>query len=110
MAKNLEALAKEIYDEAIADNEPVTKEEALEMARMELDSKQIKRYEQSSEKKKPRKKERKIDTEKYNILSKMQVLLNEMGAEDAQMKNEVEISFNFNGSSYTLKLTKHRPK
>ena len=53
--KTIEQLAQEIYKEMFADGEEVTHEEALEMARMELGAKEIKRYEQSTVQKKPRK-------------------------------------------------------
>ena len=43
----LETLANEIMDECEKANEPVTLEEALNMARMELNEKQNRRYEKS---------------------------------------------------------------
>ena len=65
MAKTLEQLAQEIYDECLADGDDVTKEEAFEMAEMEIKAKGIKNYVQSSvEKKKRKPKERKVDEEK----------------------------------------------
>lgn len=48
-----EKLVFEIIQDAKKDGEPVTREEAEEMAKMELGAKQIKRYEQAE---KPRKK------------------------------------------------------
>ena len=49
----LEKLAEQIFKEFERDGEPVTKEESLEMARMELGAKEIKNYAQAE---KPRKK------------------------------------------------------
>ena len=42
--KNLEKLAKQIYDECLADKEPVTMEEATEMAKAEIGADSIKNY------------------------------------------------------------------
>lgn len=58
---------------------------------------------------KPRKKAervRKVDEEKKVILNKL------MSVIDAEkiIKNEAEFSFNLNGTDYTVKLVKHRPK
>lgn len=60
---NFEKLVNEIMTEAKKDGEPVTREEAEEMARMELGAKQIKRYEQAE---KPRKKREKPKTVKVS--------------------------------------------
>ena len=112
MAKTLSQLADEIFKEAQADGEEVTKEEALEMARMELGAKEIKRYEHSekAEKKVRKPRERKIDEEKRAILIEVGYALEKMGVEVTAIKTETEIKFGFNGNDYTLKLTKHRPK
>lgn len=109
--KTVEQLAKEIYKEMLADGEEVTEAEALEMARMELGAKDIKNYVQSDVTKKPKKpKERKVDEEKGYLLGEVRKLLNSLGATDSKQKTETEINFNFNNTSYTIKLTKHRPK
>ena len=109
--KNLQQLADEIYKEALSDGEPVTKEEALKMAQMEWGAKDIKNYVQSDVTKKPKKpKERKVDEEKGYLLGEVRKLLDSLGATDSQQKTETEINFNFNNTSYTIKLTKHRPK
>lgn len=65
---------------------------------------------QSYEAKKKRKpKERKVDEEKGYILKTVSEVIEGMGAEKLSLKTETELSFLFNGNSYTLKLTKHRP-
>ena len=105
-----EKLVKEIMAECEADGEPVTIEEATEMAKMEMGEKEIKRYEKADKPKKERKpKERKVDEEKGRILTDIRVLLEGLGADVEAVKTETEIKFGFNGNSYTLKLTKHRP-
>lgn len=105
-----EKLVNSIMKECEADGEPVTREEAEEMARMEMGEKEIKRYEQAEKPKKERKpKERKVDAEKGFILVQVAELLNELGADISAIKTETEIKFGYGDNSYTLKLTKHRP-
>ena len=107
---DFEALVKSIMKEAEADGEPVTREEAEEMARMEIGAKEIKRYETSDEPKKERKpKERKVDKEKKEILGCIRALIEGLGAVNVSTKTETEVNFEMNGSAYSLKLTKHRP-
>ena len=110
IAKTLEQLAKEIYNEALEDGEPVTEDEALEMAKMELGSKENIRYEKSDKPRKATTKERKVDENKKLLLNCCRVLLEGMKAEIVNVKTETEINFNFDDSEYSLKLIKHRPK
>lgn len=56
---------------------------------------------------KPR--DRKVDETKGNLLAGCRVYLEGKGATITAVKTETEISFDFEGASYTLKLTKHRP-
>lgn len=78
-----------------------------EMAEMEKKAKQNRRhYEKSDALKKPR--ERKVDTEKKNILSCCKVLIEGLGGIVSKVNNEADFSFTFNGNLYTLKLIKHR--
>ena len=58
---------------------------------------------------KPRKKAervRKVDEEKKVILEKLMSVIDV----EKTVKNEAEFSFNLNGTDYTVKLVKHRPK
>ena len=107
-------LVLDIMREAEEDGEPITKEEAEEMAKMEMGAKEIKRYEQTDVKKERKPRERKVDEEKGYILKNIKVLiegmlLNKGETANVSMKNETELSFNLNGNAYTIKLTKHRP-
>ena len=112
---NKEKLIATIMREAEADGEPVTREEAEEMAEMELKAnKDCKRYEQSEVPKKKVERVRKVDTEKKTILEAVQNLVWNMQmasgeTASATLKNEAEMSFTLYGNSYTLKLIKHRP-
>jgi hypothetical protein len=106
----LEKLTAKIMKECEADGEPVTREEAEEMAKMELKASENRHYEQSEKPRKTVKKERKIDATKKRLLADCRVLLEGLGAQTLNVKTETEISFLFNGDEYSLKLVKHRPK
>ena len=73
-------------------------------------AKEIRRYEQSDVKKERKPKARKVDEDKYFILSKTKTLLEEFGLIDISMKTETELNFQYNGADYTFKLTKHKKK
>lgn len=106
-----EKLVKTIMKESEEDGEPVTYEEAVEMAKMEIGANSNRRYETSDKSKKERKpKTRKVDEEKKHLLGCIKVLLEGLKAEIKTVKTETEISFTYCGNDYTLKLTKHRPK
>lgn len=104
---DIEKLAKQIMVECEKEGEPVTIEEATEMAEMELKSKvNAKHYEQSKPKKSTTK-ERKVDEPKKYLFSVIAKSLEGI-VDSPSLKNEVEYSFEFGGEMYTLKLTKHR--
>lgn len=108
---DFEKLIQTIMKEAEADGEPVTYEEAKEMAEMEVKAKkEVKNVAQSGKKRKLSTKERKVDEEKGVILRDIKALLEGLGATNTEMKTETAVSFSFNGSEYSVKLTKHRPK
>ena len=109
MAKTLEELAKELYNEALEDGEPVTEDEALEMARMELGAKEIPNYTQATVKKERKQRERKVDeTKKFILEAVIEAIYNACDG-TATMENETDIHFTYKGDKYSLKLTKHRP-
>ena len=104
-----EKLIETIMAEAEKDGEPVTKEEAEEMAEMEIKAGNIKNYTESKDKKPRKPKERKIDEEKKYLLGCVKTLFEEMGADILNVKTETEIEFNYQNTHYSIKLTKHRP-
>lgn len=63
-----------------------------------------------TKKKESKPKERKVDEEKGFILSQLKPVIDELGGLAITIKTETELSFTLNENSYTLKLTKHRPK
>lgn len=104
---DFEKLVISIMKDAEKDGEPVTREEAEEMARMEIGAKGIKNYTQGEVEKKKAVKERKVDEEKKNLLTILRNALAESGIE-ATMENEVKLHFVFNETKYSVTLTKHR--
>ena len=109
-----EKLILSIMKEAEADGEPITREEAEEMAEMEIKAKNVKIYERAEDKKPRKPRERKVDDEKAQILKNIKVLiegmvLNRGWNSPVEMKNETELSFAFGVNNYTIKLIKHRP-
>lgn len=104
-----EKLIIKIMKEFEADGEPVTREEAEEIADLEIKAKANgeRRYEQSKPKNKTTK-ERKIDETKKHLFEIIIASL-ENEVKNGSLKNEVEYSFDFGEDRYTLKLTKHRP-
>ena len=111
MAKTLEQLTQEIFNECLADGEPVTQEEALKMAQMEMGAKEIKNYAQSTPTKKKTKREIKVDTIKVEFIEQLAELLkaNTKANGICITKPQREIDFTLGNDHYTLTLVKHRP-
>ncbi len=113
----LEKLALKIFKECEADGEPVTKEEAMEMAEMEIKAKGIKNYVKGAEaEKKPRKsREVKLDDEKVDFIGCLKTSLGGMvlngKISNVQIANpQKELTFNIGENEYSLSLIKHRKK
>ena len=106
-----EKLINQIMADAEKDGEPVTREEAEEMAEMEIKANGIKNYVQDTTEKKTRKpRERKVDEDKKAILEFIKYhFLNDGLLAFVDIKNETELNFQFRNDKYTLKLIKHRP-
>lgn len=116
-----EKLIKQIMAECAKDDEPVTYEEAAEMAEMEIKAKtDCKRYEREVKKNKPTNRMSKIDTEKIAIIKSVAHQLtrfisfdenNLNGVENVKIVNQQkEITFTVGENEYSLTLTKHRKK
>lgn len=100
-----EKLILEIMRDAEKDGEPISREDAEEMAEMEIKAKGLNNYVQSEPvKRKTAPKERKVDADKKAILEQVAETLKAIGFEPT-MENEVALHF----GEYTLKLTRHRP-
>ena len=85
-----------------------TREEAEEVAEMEIKAKGIKRYEKAEETKPRKPRERKVDEIKKDLIEYLEKALGMIVNVD-NVKNESEISFTFKNEQFTLKLIKHRP-
>ena len=110
---NKEKLIARIMEECAKDGEPVTREEAEEMAEMEIKSGGVKNYTQSEVEKKPRKKrEVKKDETKLSFIDTLASwLVAETAVSNIQIVNaQREVSFEIGQDSYSLVLTKHRKK
>ena len=106
--KELIHLAEEIYNELFGTDEQISWDEALDMAKMELNSRKITRYEKSDTPRKKGSRERKVDEEKKMILNLLEQAIHNHADNTPTIKNEAEFSFFWNDNSYTVKLIKHR--
>ena len=107
-ADKFDKLVKQIMAEAEEDGEPVTEDEAKEMAKMELGAKAMTNYTQATVKKERKKAERKADLSKVFLLGELQGGIVDY-VDITEVKPETEFSFNYSGDEYTVKLIKHRP-
>ena len=111
MDKKMEQLIATIMREAKTDGEPVTREEAEEMAKMEMNAnKDVKRYEQGEKPRKKAEKIRKVDETKKMILTTIfETIQDDFDSDTATMENETSVHFTYKNEKYTIKLIKHRP-
>ena len=106
-----EKLIQTLMAEAEKDGEPITREEAEEMALMEIKANGIKDYAQAEEKKPRKKREVKLDETKVNFIHYLEEWLLTTDVENVTIVNEQkEISFDIKSENYSLSLIKHRPK
>ena len=112
-----EKLIDQIMKECAADGEPVTREEAEEMAEMEIKSNAMRRYEKSDAPRKSAKKEREPDLVKREIIHTLAQNVDRAWFDDKFkitdiqiIKPEKEITFKIQNDEYSITLTKHRPK
>lgn len=102
--------AEQLYED---DQEDFIGEEGEQMT---AKAKEVRRYEQSAEKKVRKPREKKIDQEKVNIVDFVWVcMLNNSHLIDFKFENvnvikpQKEITFRVGENEYSLTLTKHRP-
>ena len=105
-----EKLILSIMKSAESDGEPITREEAEEMAEMEIKAKGITEYAQAE--KKPRKKrEVKKDATKIALINHLSDFIQREVASYVEITNDQRtIEFVLNGENYSITLTKHRKK
>jgi len=80
----------------------------MEMAKMELGEKEVKRYEKADTPRKKVEKVRKVDETKKKFINGFRIYLEGSGCEVQPLKNETDLHFTFEGENYSVKLTKHR--
>lgn len=103
----LERLAKQIMKEAEADGEPVTMEEALEMAQMEAKAKANGADKIVADVEKKQRKPRPLDDEKVEIIKKFhEFILTNLDESATIINAQREITF----GEYSIQLIKHRAK
>lgn len=86
-----------------------SREDAEEVAKMEVKAKGLKRYEQTEKPRKKVERERKVDENKKKLLELCKNAIDDY-VFNLITKTETEISFEYNDEKYTLKLTKHRQR
>ena len=110
----LEKLAKQIFDECSKEGEPVTMEEAQEMAQMEINAKSIKIGARATgPKAKKEKKQRitQVSDEKKALFSLLWEGLFNYYGENAQIsKQNKEISVQIGEKSFKIVIVEHRKK
>ena len=67
------------------------------------------KYNKSDKPRKPTTRERKVDEDKLTLITHIEKAISELAELEART-NETDLHFSFNGSDYSVKLTKHRPK
>lgn len=106
--KSKEKLIDEIFKECEKNGEPVTWEEATEMAEMEIKAEEIKIVNSSinRNRKKTKKSEKKDDDKIFIIQSLLESAL--VLDDAASITNPTKtIDFHFHGDSFTITLTRH---
>ena len=108
----LEKLAKQIFNECAKEGEPITMEEAQEMAQMEINAKGIKIGARAIElKTKKEKKQRiaQVSAEKMALFSLIWEGLSNFYGENAQIsKQNKEISVQIGEKSFKIDIVEHR--
>lgn len=113
--KDFEKLVTKIMRDFEKDGTPVTREEAEEIANMEIKAGNLKNYVSTKKPKAETAKEKKppkIDPVKKLLIEKVANFLKDYTTiSDVSIENEQRvIKFNINNESYSLTLTKHRKK
>ena len=87
----------------------IEEDEATTKAIKDAEKNVKRRYEKGATERKKTEKVRKVDETKGHLLACVKTLIEGLGATETILKTETELKFNYEGASYTFKLTKHRP-
>lgn len=110
MLKDKEKLIQEIISDSLKEGLPLSREEAEEIAEMEIKAKEVTNFVQSLNYKEKIQAKRK-DLEKAELIARIYSLLsndNETYTKLQIADAQKEITFEYNGNSYSLNLIKHR--
>ena len=108
-----EKLINQIMKECADEGEPITREDAEQMAEMEINAREINnrgQAEPTTAKKERKPRENKVDPDKHELMDLLDDALCDFADNVADRKADTEINFTYNGAEYTLRLIKHRPK
>lgn len=94
-----------MYFEEMGIIEPGKGEEIIEV----IPQRPKRKYNKSDKPRKPTTRERKVDEDKLTLITLIEKALSDITETDPRT-NETDLHFSFNGSDYSVKLTKHRPK
>ena len=100
---------KKLIQEIMKDLE-CSREDAEEVAKMEMKAKGLKRYEQAEKPRKKAERERKVDEVKKEIIDELVACISKNVGKVTKVKTETEIDFVYADEEFTLKLTRHRKK
>lgn len=114
MAKTVEQLTKEIYNECLADDEPISMDEAREMAEMEIKARGVKNYVRGDAPKAetaPKKKKTvKISDEKKALFGGIKTFLCENGYKYDVLKENKLILVEIGDKKFKIDLIQTRQK
>lgn len=109
MLMTLEKLAKQIFDECAKEGEPITMEEAQEMAQMEINAKGIKIGARATEKEK-KQRIAQVSAEKMALFSLLWEGLSNCYENAEIVKNNKEISIKVGEKCFKIDIIEHRTK
>lgn len=110
--KDRDELIQTIMRECAADGEPVSEEEAAEMADMEIKASNIKFTARSDEPEKKKRKPREVkrDAAKLELMKILREALEAAGVAVDVTNEQREMNFDYNGSNFSVVLTKHKKR
>ena len=107
--KLFKSVAKDIDD---GSDDEICSYDVIDIIKIEHKAKENgadRHYESGNKPKEKKPRERKVDNEKLFLLQGLASGLENKIGLDVTYENEVKLHFNYNGSSYSVTLTKHRP-
>jgi hypothetical protein len=107
--ENLDISIAEACDLILEEDGKIEESAETTKAIKEAEKNAPRHYEHSATERKKAEKVRKVDETKGFFLNEVNALVEDLGAVVTARKTETEITFTYEGATYTFKLTKHRP-